>query len=462
MKYFFKYLVIGIFLFYPLVSYAACPPDKPIQTLSGCMACDDPDALLQFKCITCDDEPNVDVLAVCPNRQRKGIVTILKECPLDKPYRTSEGDCYACSDEREFFVEKDYKNPCENRMIYHRGASYFSGIICPSDKPIYSFGKCYACSEEREFFVEKDYKNPCENRMIYHRGESYVSGIICPSDKPIYSFGECYACSDEREFFVEKDYKNPCPNRMIYHRGESYVSGIICPSDKPIYSFGECYACSDTRKFFVEKDYKNPCENRKIYQQSDGRYVSIMACPTDKPINGSVTCIACPSKSSIIRNLFIPEQCITECSGYLVEVDTGREVCSMCPKGQFWVDKMYLSPEGEVENVNGCVSCDDKRYVLLSEYSWPEIHDLNKLCPNRKVVKAFGTFGKTIGFLTFNRGKDYSGPGGFVASLKQMPRDIAGDAMEVMAPVIAGGTVASLIVLIPIVAIVEEAIELFE
>lgn len=366
MKYFFKYLVIGIFLFYPLVSYAACPPDKPIQTLSGCMPCDDPDALLQFKCITCDDEPNVDVLAVCPNRQRKGIVTILKECPLDKPHRTSEGDCYACSDEREFFVEKDYKNPCENRMIYHRGESYVSGIICPSDKPIYSFGKCYACSEEKELYILDNNKNPCSNRTIHKKGESYISVLNCPDDKPLYSKGKCYACDTTKTLTVSSDIPSDiCPNRRV----EFGESKFECPIDKPLRdSQDNCYSCLEPNDIMSPK--KDSCPNRKIETRVvDGlnrEKYSVLVCPTlDKPLKDDLgQCHACDEESVIKVSI---HECRKACSNRVT--DKAEYCLSSCP-----------SDKPQVDRDGFCHSCDDVFFIIMEEGQ-------EHVCSNRQVEK---------------------------------------------------------------------------
>jgi hypothetical protein len=212
-----KILLSGTILVFPTFLFAVCPSDKPIPTLSGCKSCDTPHALLQTKCITCDNEPDVDVLVVCPNRQRKGITTILKECPPDKPERTSEGDCYACSDEEDFYVSRNYVNPCPNRMIYHQGASYISGVICPLEKPVYSFGRCYSCDEEKNFYVPMNYKNICKNRKIYQKDEdTYLSVIMCPTDRPLRSKGKCYSCDEKKSLKFDDDISpNICPNRIV-------------------------------------------------------------------------------------------------------------------------------------------------------------------------------------------------------------------------------------------------------
>ena len=365
MKQFLKNIIFLSVIICPIISYASCPPDKPIPTLSGCKSCDTPQALLQVKCITCGDK-DIDILEVCPNRQRKGIVTILKECPLDKPHRTSEGDCYACSDEREFFVEKDYKNPCPNRMIYHQGESYVSGIICPSDKPIYSLGKCYACSEEKELYIPDNNKNPCSNRTIHKKGESYISVLNCPDDKPLYSKGKCYACDTIKTLTVSSDIPSDiCPNRRV----EFGESKFECPIDKPLRDAQDnCYSCLEPNDIMSPK--KDPCPNRKIETRVvDGlnrEKYSVLVCPTlDKPLKDDLgQCHACDEEGVI--KVFI-HKCRKVCPNRVT--DDPKYCLSSCP-----------SDKPQVDHYGFCNSCDDLFFIIMEEGQ-------EHVCSNRQVVK---------------------------------------------------------------------------
>ena len=75
-------LLSGLIFSVPALS--ACPKDKPIPSLTGCMPCDTPEIIYAFQCLNCN-EPNVDVLTVCPNRKKvsfgSGWGTVLKKCP---------------------------------------------------------------------------------------------------------------------------------------------------------------------------------------------------------------------------------------------------------------------------------------------------------------------------------------------------------------------------------------------
>lgn len=351
----------------PIVSYASCPADKPIQTLSGCKSCDAPQALLQVKCITCGDK-DIDILEVCPNRQRKGITTILKECPSDKPHRTSEGDCYACSDESYFFVKKDYKNPCPNRTIRKEGESYISGLICSDDKPIYSFGKCYACSEEKELYILDNNKNPCSNRTIHKKGESYISVLNCPDDKPLYSKGKCYACDTTKTLTVSSDIPSDiCPNRRV----EFGESKFECPIDKPLRDAQDnCYSCLEPNDIMSPK--KDSCPNRKIETRVvDGlnrEKYSVLVCPTlDKPLKDDLgQCHACDEESVIKVSI---HECRKACPNRVT--DKAEYCLSSCPSDKPQVDR------------NGfCHSCDDVSVIVMKEGQ-------EHVCSNRQMMKEY-------------------------------------------------------------------------
>lgn len=289
-------LLSGLIFSVPALS--ACPKDKPIPSLTGCMPCDTPEIIYAFQCLNCN-EPNVDVLTVCPNRKKvsfgSGWGTVLKKCPSEKPIRNHEDTCYHCDDEKNIFVSKDYINPCPNRTIYQHYEMFYSALKCPSEKPLRDlhFGKCYSCNTTAEITLAPDISPdvcPYRKNTVNQYGNT-ISQFICPPEKPI--FGQlaenkkfdCFACDSNKTIYVENK-ENPCPSRTLFRNYSSlnYIS-LRCPDDKPLMDNTKKCHSADTENFVQVQDHtQNRFPNREIIFLYGRNYYSVLKCPPELPI----------------------------------------------------------------------------------------------------------------------------------------------------------------------------------
>lgn len=277
-------VIVGILLM--AIAAPVQASDCDVLKFNRCISCEEP---LAFEVAQLSDCQNY-----CPNREAslyfydKTIFCVLKNCPLNRPYRSEKGSCYASSAEAKQAVEDaiDNTNSENEQESEWQHAPFAVGGKCPEDKPLLYSGKCFSCQESRDFSIDKEYCDKCSNRVYkeYSHWGVAVCSLKCPTDKPLQRWdGKCFSCDEEKAVRLpthcnlENDCEDWCKNRTIlYDVGGNVPSIPNCPENKPLPdSAGICHACDETADILVNYN-ESLCEKICPAQRySDGPYCKI-------------------------------------------------------------------------------------------------------------------------------------------------------------------------------------------
>ncbi len=214
--------------------------------------------------------------ALCPNRKatqiHRYLFCVLEECPKEYPiWDDYSGDCISETDSSGTSVFDEEFNEIKEAEKQYR-IKTIDGK-CPKDMPLLSYSKdyCYSCNYPFDIGIAKENSNICPNRVSipypWVHDDSTESYIICPKDKPLYSWqGKCMSCDHPTTIPVlsqcleDDTICDVCPNRRILdQQGGNRPSVIMCPPDRPLMDVnGICFSCDIDIPISLVK--KSDCE----------------------------------------------------------------------------------------------------------------------------------------------------------------------------------------------------------